>query len=69
VSRSCRSGKGTTPTGTSAPTAITTCPIDKPVRRLFIDRLTPDQIRVLGDIGDIGDIGDAVLGPLGDRPE
>src|SRR4051794_19754764 len=33
------------------------------VRRLFIDRLTPEQIRVLGDIGE------AVLGPLGDHPE
>jgi DNA-binding MarR family transcriptional regulator len=33
------------------------------VRRLFIDRLTPEQIKVLGDIGE------AVLGPLGDLPE
>ncbi|GAA1960280.1 MarR family winged helix-turn-helix transcriptional regulator [Catenulispora subtropica] len=33
------------------------------VRRLFIDRMTPEQIRVLGDIGE------AVLGPLGDHTE
>jgi DNA-binding MarR family transcriptional regulator len=30
------------------------------VRRHLIDRLTPEQIRVLGEIGDV------VLGPLGD---
>lgn len=33
------------------------------VRRLFIDRMTPEQIRALGDIGE------AVLGPLDEAPE